>query len=109
MTVQGPYGSVAATVAATGAAAPSYSASAISADVYSSKCGQQFPVQMIKVPVYKHVVHRRPVVYETVSQEVSYVDVPVQHNFEQRDYPQNTVAQCPQPAPVCAPKPSCGC
>lgn len=91
--------------------AEQYSASAISADVYQSKCGETHPQQMMKVPVYKHIVHRRPVVYETVSVETSYVDVPIQHNYEQRDYAQNTVQQCPTqqacPPAHCAPKRGC--
>ena len=80
---------------------------------YGSRCAVP-PVQTIKVPQIKHIVHRKPVVQESVTEEVSYIEVPVQHFYEMRDYPQVVVpAVCPVQQRPCAPvqKPptTCGC
>ena len=85
----------------------------ISADQYaSSACGNLPAQEMMSVPSYTHVVSRVPVIYETTHVETNYIQVPVQHKFEQRDYPQQQQAQCPmQQAPPCAappPPPPCG-
>jgi hypothetical protein len=78
------------------APAPSYSSSNISAAQYSSSsCGSLPETQTMSVPQYTHVVHRMPVIYETTTVETSYVQVPVSHKFEARDYPQQMAAQCP--------------
>lgn len=86
---------------------PAYSTSASSAEAFKNVCGQVHPVQTMRVPVYKHVIHRRPVVYETVSREMSYVEVPIQHNYEQRDYQMSTVQQCEVAQAPCQPQPRC--
>jgi hypothetical protein len=96
------------------APAPSYSSSNISASQYSSSaCGNMPETQMMQVPQYKHIVHRMPVIYETTTVEASYVNVPISHSFEARDYPQQMAAQCPvqaaAPAPCAAPVQAAPC
>ncbi len=74
---------------------------ALNADQYGDRCGVQPPPATVKVPVINNIVHRFPVVYETVSQETSYYEVPIVNSYEQRDYPQQIQAECPvQAAPV---------
>jgi hypothetical protein len=91
-----------------------YSTSQLTMDQFGAKCGVK-PVQnSIAVPVIKHIVHQRPVVYETITEEVTYQNVPIIHSFEQRSYPQDIKTQCavPQAAPVAAAAcgaRSCGC
>ena len=85
-----------------------YRSAAISKDQYGTRCGAVPVQQMISIPQIKHVVHQRPVIYETVSEEVSYIQVPVGHSYEQREYPQQRQMQC-NDAPSCAPKKRCGC
>ncbi len=81
----------------------------LTVDQFGARCGVRPAQTSVKVPVVKHIVHRRPVIYETVTEEVTYMDVPVSHSFEQRDYQSDTKLQCAvaAPAPSCAP--SCGC
>jgi hypothetical protein len=83
---------------------------AINADQYGDRCGVKPPPGTVRVPTVNHIVHRFPVVYETVSQETSFYEVPIVHSYEQRDYPQQIAAECPvQAAPVCnAPVDPCG-
>lgn len=111
VSAQGPYGEVSASVSATassGPVAPAYSTSAISAQAYSDVCGTQHPTQMVRIPVVKHIVHNRPVTYQHVTKEITYMDMPIQQNFEQRMYPANNVAQCAAPAAApCAPRNNC--
>jgi hypothetical protein len=80
---------------------------------YGSRCSVP-PVQTVKVPQVKHIVHRKPVVQETITEEVSYIEVPITHFYELRDYPQQVIApSCPVQQRPCAPvqKPptTCGC
>jgi hypothetical protein len=87
-----------------------YNVMAINADQYGDRCGEKPPQATVRVPTINNIVHRFPVVYETVSQEVSYYEVPIVNSYEQRDYPQQIQAECPvQAAPVCnAPVDPCG-
>jgi hypothetical protein len=88
-----------------------YSTSMLTVDQFGTRCGVRPAQSSVQVPVVKHIVHRTPVIYETVSEEVTYMNVPVQHSFEQRDYAQTTKLQCAvAPAAAAAPcKSSCGC
>lgn len=52
--------------------------------------------QMVKIPQVKYVLHRRPVVYESITKEVSYVDVPISQAYETKNYPQGLQSACPQ-------------
>jgi hypothetical protein len=82
----------------------------LSSDQFGTRCGVKPAQTNVQVPVVKHVVHRYPVIYETVSEEVTYMNVPVTHSFEQRDYASVTKLQCAVPPVAAAPcKPSCGC
>lgn len=58
---------------------------------------------MVQVPQVKYVLHRKPVVYETVTSEVSYMNVPVQYQYEAKDYPQAMQSDCAQPQQAQAP------
>eukprot|EP00122_Pirum_gemmata_P006586 Pgem_evm3s6026 len=49
---------------------------------------------VVKVPTVKYVKHVKPVVYETVTQEVSYIDVPVQYSYETKEYQQGLQSDC---------------
>lgn len=87
-----------------------YSTSSLSSDQFGARCGFKAAQTSVQVPVVKHVVHRRPVIYETVTEEVSYINVPISHSYEQRDYASDTKLQCAVPPQAVAPcKTSCGC
>ena len=86
-----------------------YRSSMVNAQTMTGKCGVSAPATTVSVPKIRYVLHRRPVVYETVTEQIDYIQVPVQYEFEQRDYAQSQQTQCaPKEAP-CSAKKSCGC
>ena len=90
------------------APAPQFSAQPLSAEDFGNRCGTTPPAQSVRVPQYNNIVHTQNVQYETITQEVSYVDVPVLHSYEQRVYPTKSATQCPV-ADTTPAAPSCGC
>jgi hypothetical protein len=72
-----------------------YSTVPLAEAAFSARCALP-PQQTIRVPQVKHIVHRVPVIQEHITEEVTYMEVPVSHYFEQRDYPQKVLAAvCP--------------
>jgi hypothetical protein len=91
------------------APAPQFSAMPMSAAEFGDRCGATQPAQTVRVPQYNNIVHTQNVQYETITQEVTYVDVPVLHSYEQRVYPTKSATQCPVSAAAALEAPSCGC
>lgn len=70
---------------------------------FRSACPVETPAATVQVPQKKFILHRKPVIQETVTEEVTYMNVPVQYAFEERDYPATKVADCQRAIS------SCGC
>jgi hypothetical protein len=86
-----------------------YSTVPLAEAAFSARCALP-PVEKIRIPQVKHIVHRVPTIQEHITEEVTYIEVPVNHFFEQRDYPQKVLAAvCPVMPQQMAQQNKCGC
>lgn len=85
-----------------------YSTVPLAEAAYAARCAVP-PQQTIRVPQVKHIVHRIPTIQEHITEEVTYIDVPVQHFYEQREYPQKVMAAVCPVVPQAQQQNTCGC
>ena len=86
-----------------------YSTLPLAEAAFTARCALP-PQQTIRIPQVRHIVHRVPTIQEYITEEVTYIDVPVNHSFEQRDYPQKILAAvCPVVPQQQVQQNKCGC
>jgi hypothetical protein len=62
------------------------------------------PPTCVRVPRIKYVLHKKPVVYESVTKHVSYDKIPISQFYSTKNYPTRVVKAC-----GCPVKKRCGC